>query len=893
MRVTAMVWALVLVVHGWAWFAAEPTAKAPAFRGILQSVSYTPFDGTAGPGSQASTSAAQIRADLAALRGTTRAVRTYASTGGSEKIPAIAAALGLETSIGAWIGRDEDRNARELAAVVKLAKTAPNVSSIVVGNETLYRSEQTVPQLIRKIRQVREATRQPVTTGEVWGVWLEHPELVAEVDFIAAHILPYWEGVPADQAVKQALRNYQTLQRAYPNKRIVIAEFGWPSAGHNRRGAVPGPLTQAQVLREFVTTAHQRGLEYNLIEAYDQPWKTAEGSVGPYWGVWNTDRASKFSWSGTLRYPGYRELAAVALMLGGLLSLPLLRSQRATPRQILLLTVAAQGVGVWGACLLAFWREHYFEAGTALAFALGLLFLVPLVLIALYRVEEIAALMLGRTPYRLLDPASRTVGSSPRVSIHIPACREQPSMVIHTLNAVARLDYPDFECIVVVNNTPDPALWQPIAAHCQTLGPRFRFVREDALTGYKAGALRLALAHTSPETTIIAVLDADYEVHPHWLRNLVPAFDDPSVAIVQAPQDHRDAARSPLHAAMNSEYAGFFDIGMVHRNEANGVVVHGTLCLIRRTALEEAGGWASDTICEDTDLGLAVLERGWAAHYTNRRYGQGLLPDTYLAFKRQRHRWAYGGMQIARKHWRKFLPGRSALSWGQKRAFLAGWLAWLGAESLGVLVALGNLLLVPFVALVGILVPEKVMTVPIIASFAVTMTHFLLLYRKKVTTSGTELFGGLMAAMSMQWTIARAVAAGLVGDSLPFVVTSKGGNSRRTMAFPAFWESVIGVALGAGALLVAFTNHEGVLEIWLFALVLALQSLPFLAAALIAAFERSRLNDFAFWTSNSRLPALGGRSSARIVALPREPSANDTFESVFVEKGSAVDSPVP
>jgi exo-beta-1,3-glucanase (GH17 family)/cellulose synthase/poly-beta-1,6-N-acetylglucosamine synthase-like glycosyltransferase len=891
MRVTAMVCALVVCVHGGAWFAAEPVVEAPAFRGTLQSVSYTPFDGSAGPGADAPTAAAQIRADLTALRGTTHAVRTYASTGGAEQIPGIAAEFGLETSIGAWIGRDEDRNAQELAAVVKLAKTATNVASIVVGNETLYRSEQTVAQLIRKIRQVRRATRQPVTTGEVWGVWLEHPELVEEVDFIAAHILPYWEGVPAEQAVKQALRNYEVLHRAYPEKRIVIAEFGWPSAGHNRRGAVPGPLAQAQVLREFVATAERRGLEYNLIEAYDQPWKTAEGSVGAYWGAWNTDRVAKFDWSGTLHYPGYRTLATAALSLGVFLTLPLLRNRRATLPQTLLLAVAAQGVGVWGACLLAFWREHYFEAGTGLAFALGVVFLVPLVVISLYRVEEIAALVLGRRPPRLIDAPLRAAGPLPRVSIHIPACREQPAMVIQTLDAVARLDYPDFECVIVVNNTPDPAMWQPIEAHCQTLGPRFRFVREDALTGYKAGALRLALAHTSPEAGIIAVLDADYAVHPDWLRDLVPAFDDPLVAIVQAPQDHRDSSRSLLHHAMNREYAGFFDIGMVHRNEANGVVVHGTLCLIRRAALEDAGGWASDTICEDTDLGLSVLERGWAAHYTTRRYGHGLLPDTFLAFKRQRHRWAYGGLQIARKHWRKFLPGRSTLTLEQKRVFLAGWLAWLGAESLGVLVALGNLLLVPFVALVGILVPEKVMTVPIVASFAVTMAHFLILYRRKITVSGLELLSALTAAMSLQWTIARAVGASLVGDSLPFVVTAKGGNSRRTLSFPAFWESIIGVALLAGALLVALRNHEAVVELWLFALVLALQSLPFLAAALIATVERSRLNDFAFWTAASGLRPHAGR--LHMGSTPLESGAKDSFDPVFVEKGSAAEGPLP
>ena len=62
---------------------------------------------------------------------------------------------------------------------------------------------------------------------------------------------------------------------------------------------------------------------------------------------------------------------------------------------------------------------------------------------------------------------------------------------------------------------------------------------------------------------------------------------------------------------MNGEYAGFFDIGMVQRNEVNAIIVHGTMCLIRRAALEAAGGWSSDTICEDTDLGLTLLELGW------------------------------------------------------------------------------------------------------------------------------------------------------------------------------------------------------------------------------------------------------------------------------------------
>ena len=92
-----------------------------------------------------------------------------------------------------------------------------------------------------------------------------------------------------------------------------------------------------------------------------------------------------------------------------------------------------------------------------------------------------------------------------------------------------------------------------------------------------------------------------------------------------------------------------------------------------------------------------MLEHGWTAHYTNRRYGYGLLPDTYDAFKRQRHRWAFGGLQILRKHWRSLLPWSERLTKEQKREYGLGWLNWLGAESVGVVVALLNIVWVPFV----------------------------------------------------------------------------------------------------------------------------------------------------------------------------------------------------
>jgi hypothetical protein len=291
-----------------------------------------------------------------------------------------------------------------------------------------------------------------------------------------------------------------------------------------------------------------------------------------------------------------------------------------------------------------------------------------------------------------------------------------------------------------------------------------------------------------------------------------------------------------------------------------------------------AGGWAGDTICEDTDLGLAIIEHGWLTHYTTTRYGHGLLPDTYEAFKKQRHRWAYGGFQIVKKHWRRFLPGASRLSRDQRREFALGWLNWLGAESLGVVVAILNLIWVPIVAFADIAIPDKILTLPIIASFVVSLVHFVALYRLRVHIKTGQMLGAMIAAMSVQWTVSRAVANGLITEHLPFARTSKGGLSRMSIEFQAFWEAVIGVLLLLGAgVLVVVNNSKQVHEIYVFAAVLVLESLPFLSAVAIAILETSRINAFSFWRNSAvRTAELIG---LRPVAMPTVTSRSQPVTS--------------
>ncbi len=861
MRSVAAVVALVVCMHAGLWSLLQRQQAVANIDAPLASVSYSPYAQSQHPDYGDRPTPEQIRADLKILSPYTNTIRTYSSTGGGELVPAIAAEFGLKVTLGIWIDKNEARNEREIQSAIALARRYTNINAIVVGNETTLRADKTIDELKALIQRVKRMSPVPVTTGEIWTVWRDHPELASAVDFIAAHILEYWVGIPAEKVVDETIAHYNKLRAIHPGKRIVIAEFGWPSAGYNMLKANPGRIEQATVLRDFISRAEAYGIDYNIIEAFDQPWKTNEGGVGMYWGMFDASRHAKFSWAGLVNDPDHWKLGGLAVLLGLLLSLPILARSNATFGEAVTLAVAANVVGAWFATIFAFWQTHYFVLGAAFALGLGIVLLIPLAAIALARIEEIAAIAFGRGPRRLIAAALPAPdGFAPKVSIHVPAHREPPDMLKATLDAVARLDYPNFECVVVINNTPDPTFWRPIEEHCRTLGERFKFIHDDNVAGYKAGALRLALAHTAADAEIIGVIDADYVVRPDWLKDLVPAFVDTKVGMIQAPQDHRDGERTVMHHAMNGEYAGFFDIGMVQRNEANAIIVHGTMCLIRRAALNSAGGWSSDTIVEDCDLGLLVLEQGWQIHYTNRRYGHGLLPDTFDAFKKQRHRWAYGGFQILRKHWRHLLPRVGGLTREQKREFGVGWLNWLGAEAIGVVVAILNLVWVPVVAFAGIAIPDMILTLPILAAFVVTFAHFIALYRLRVAISFGQMMAAVVAAMSVQWTVARAVGYGIWKESLPFMRTAKGGATSKGPDFPAFWEAVLAALLLIGAVIVVATNYKQIREINIFAVVLVVQSLPFLAAVAIGALEASRFNNFAYWHGIKARIALPGRA---------------------------------
>ena len=268
---------------------------------------------------------ADIDKDLALLENKVHAIRTYSMLRGQHKIPEIAAKHNLNVTLGAWIDGNLEKNRQELETLLDISRqNNPKIIRLMVGNEVLLRNDISEEALIEYIREVKKRNWRPVSTSETWAEWLKHPKVVDEVDFIAVHILPYWEGIAADEAVDYIFDRYHDVQKAYPNKPVIITELGWPSDGQPARHATASVSNQAKVLREFLNRADQEKVTYYIVEAIDQPWKQSiEGSAGAYWGIFNADRMAKYPMDGdVLTLPNWEHWATGAgvfsLLLMGL-----------------------------------------------------------------------------------------------------------------------------------------------------------------------------------------------------------------------------------------------------------------------------------------------------------------------------------------------------------------------------------------------------------------------------------------------------------------------------------------------------------------------------------------------------------------------------------------------
>ena len=217
-------------------------------------------------------------------------------------IPATASRYGMKVLMGLWLGRDLKANERQIQLAIAAAKANPKaLRGIVVGNEVLLRGELSSTQIAGYLHEVKGAVSVPVTYADVWQFWLRHPELASSVDFLTIHILPYWDDVPVspEHSVKYVADVYSHVQSAFPGHQVMIGETGWPSGGRPRQVASASLVNEARYLREFLRYAATVDMPYNVIEAFDLPWKRVqEGTAGGYWGIFDVNAKPKFPMQG-------------------------------------------------------------------------------------------------------------------------------------------------------------------------------------------------------------------------------------------------------------------------------------------------------------------------------------------------------------------------------------------------------------------------------------------------------------------------------------------------------------------------------------------------------------------------------------------------------------------
>ena len=863
---------LIVCVNISVWRAGHPQLPAADFEGTISGLAYNAFGRYDSPLTKTYPGAASIDEDLSLLAGTTRRIRTYSSAEFPD-LPALAEKQGLKLTAGVWLDRRADNVALEIAAVRRALRDTRSIERIIAGNETLLHSVFTVKELARQLDAIRAQVRVPVSTAEPWHVWLRYPELAKHVDFITVHLLPYWEGVPNEVAMKYAMQRYEEVKKAFPNKHVLIGEIGWPSQGDRYDGAYTSPEIQATFIREFLAYNKGQHIDYFLMEAIDQPWKTAnEGRVGAYWGIFHSDRTPKFELQGPVESdPQWFQKSVFATLFALPLMIMFIRRFRHLrwPSKLMMLVMiqAVSSLAVW---MVALPFDLYLRWADWLALCVLAPTLSIMSGILLSQGFEFAEMFWHGNLQRVYPPrAPEPVGSQPFVSIHLACCNEPPEMVIATIASIERLNYANFELLVIDNNTKDPARWQPVRDYMERLDERFRFFHLPSWPGFKAGALNYALTELDNRAEVIAVVDADYVVDSRWLASLVGYFNDPNVAVVQSPQAHRGWSRQIFHRMMNWEFEGFFRIGMHHRNERDAIIQHGTMTMIRAKALREHGQWSEWCICEDSELGLRMMRAGYSTVYCGDVMGEGLTPNSFEAFKKQRRRWALGAMQIMKAHWRA-LFFKSELTPAQRYHFVSGWLSWFG-DALHLLFALGAM-----VYTIGIIAAPHLFSLPIMLFMAPLVVFFFckamfgpLLYLRRVPGNLGDAIGAAIAGMALSHGIALGVLSGLTQKKGVFEITGKGkvaagatGWLARLNQYQAVREEAF-LLLGLVSCIVgiAISRKGNHVESALWMTILGLQAIPYMATLLCAWL--SRLPD---------TPLTEARSQTTELAEVKEPS---------------------
>ncbi len=238
----------------------------------------------------------QVRRRMQILKPYIQWVRSFSCTEGNEYIPKVAKSMGIHTLVGAWLGKEEDKNRLEIDGLIQLAKDGV-VDIAAVGNEVLYRKDLTDDQLLGYIEEVKSALPGiPVGYVDAYCEFVQKPHITAACDVILCNCYPFWEGTDFGHSLEHMRQMYRQAKTASEGKKVIITETGWPSQGERLGNAVPSMLN---AMKYFINTqlwASDENVEVFYFSSFDESWKVgAEGEVGAYWGIWDKYEKLKYA----------------------------------------------------------------------------------------------------------------------------------------------------------------------------------------------------------------------------------------------------------------------------------------------------------------------------------------------------------------------------------------------------------------------------------------------------------------------------------------------------------------------------------------------------------------------------------------------------------------------
>ncbi len=236
----------------------------------MHGIGFSAYEEGQKPGDELSL--AQVQRRMSVLKPYVQWVRSFSCIQGNQLIPVVARQSGLKTLVGAWLGKDFEKNESELEGLIKLAQDG-YVDIAAVGNEVMYRDDLTEEQLLDYIRRFKAAVPEvPVGYVDAYYEFEDRPAITKLCDVILANCYPFWEGCSIEYSLLYMKDMYRRTQEIAAGKKVIITETGWPNKGQIFYGAQP---SEENAIRYFLNAqhwAHTDDVDMFYFSSFDESW---------------------------------------------------------------------------------------------------------------------------------------------------------------------------------------------------------------------------------------------------------------------------------------------------------------------------------------------------------------------------------------------------------------------------------------------------------------------------------------------------------------------------------------------------------------------------------------------------------------------------------------------